>query len=35
MTDYRSAVAVVPLDDKHSRMALIMHMTPAEGQIDE
>jgi hypothetical protein len=35
MADYRSTVAVVPLDDKHCRIALIMHMTPAEGQTDE
>jgi len=35
MTDYRSTVAVVPLDDKHSRIALMMHMTPAQGQTDE
>jgi hypothetical protein len=35
MTYYRSTVAVVPLDDKHSRIALITHMTPAEGQTDE
>jgi hypothetical protein len=35
MADYRSTVAVVPLDDKHSRITLIMHMTPAEGQTDD
>jgi hypothetical protein len=35
MADYRSTVAVVPLDDKHCRIALIMHMTPTEGQTDE
>ena len=35
MTDHRSTVAVVPLDNKHSRIALITHMTPAEGQTDE
>jgi hypothetical protein len=35
MADYRSTVAVVPLDDNHCRIELIMHMTPAEGQTDE
>lgn len=35
MADYRSTVAVVPLDDAHCRITLIMHMTPAEGQTDE
>jgi hypothetical protein len=35
MSDYRSTVAVVPLEDKHCRITLIMHMTPAEGQTDE
>lgn len=35
MADYRSTVAVVPLDDTHSRITLIMHLTPAEGQTDE
>jgi hypothetical protein len=35
MADYRSTVAVVPLDDTHSRVTLIMHLTPAEGQTDE
>jgi Polyketide cyclase / dehydrase and lipid transport len=35
MADYRSTVAVVPLDDKHCRIELIMHMTPAEGQTEE
>jgi Polyketide cyclase / dehydrase and lipid transport len=35
MADHRSTVAVVPLDDKHCRITLIMHMTPAEGQTDE
>lgn len=35
MADYRSTVAVVPLDDTHCRITLIMHMTPPEGQTDE
>jgi Polyketide cyclase / dehydrase and lipid transport len=35
MADYRSTVAVVPLDDKYCRIELIMHMTPAEGQTEE
>ena len=35
MPDDRSTVAVVPLDVEHSRIALITHMTPAEGQTDE
>jgi hypothetical protein len=35
MADYRSTVAVVPLEDKQCRVTLIMHMTPPEGQIEE
>ena len=35
MADYRSTVAVVPLDDNHCRIELIMHMIPPEGQTDE
>jgi hypothetical protein len=35
MADYRSTVAVVPLDEKHCRIELIMHLSPAEGQTDE
>jgi hypothetical protein len=35
VTDYRSTAAVAPRDDKHSQIALITHMTPAEGQTDE
>jgi Polyketide cyclase / dehydrase and lipid transport len=35
MADYRSTVAVVPLDDNNCRICLIMHMTPAEGQTDD
>lgn len=35
MADYRSTVALVPLDENHCRIELIMHMMPAEGQTDE
>jgi Polyketide cyclase / dehydrase and lipid transport len=35
MADYRSTVAVVPLDESHCRIELIMHMTPPEGQTDD
>jgi Polyketide cyclase / dehydrase and lipid transport len=35
MADYRSTVAVVPLDDTQCRITLIMHMTPAAGQTEE
>ena len=35
MADYRSTVAVVPLDPKNSRITLIVHMSPSEGQTDE
>ena len=35
MADYRSTVAVVPLDDTHCRITLIMEVTPAEGQTGE
>ena len=35
MADYRSTVAVIPLDANHSRIELIMHLSPAEGQTDE
>jgi Polyketide cyclase / dehydrase and lipid transport len=35
MADYRSTVAVVPLDQAHCRIELIMHMTPAEGQTED
>lgn len=31
MADYRSTVAVVPLDENDCRIELIMHMTPAKG----
>jgi hypothetical protein len=35
MADYRSTVAVVPLDASNSRITLIMHLSPSEGQTDE
>src|ERR1700727_3053162 len=35
MADYRSTVAVIPLDAAHSRIELIMHLSPSEGQTDE
>jgi Polyketide cyclase / dehydrase and lipid transport len=35
MADYRSTVAVVPLDAGNSRITLIMHLSPSEGQTDE
>ena len=35
MADYRSTVAVIPLDSDHSRIELIMHLSPSEGQTDE
>jgi hypothetical protein len=35
MADYRSTVAVIPLDPTHSRIELIMHLSPSEGQTDE
>jgi len=35
MADYRSTVAVVPLDENNCRVTLIMHMTPAEGQTED
>jgi len=35
MADYRSTVAVVPLDENHCRIELIIHMTPAEGQTED
>jgi hypothetical protein len=35
MADYRSTVAVVPLDEAHCRIELIVHMTPADGQTEE
>ena len=35
MADYRSTVAVVPLDAAHSRIELIVHLSPSEGNTDE
>jgi hypothetical protein len=35
MADYRSTVAVIPLDDSHSRIELIVHLSPSEGLTDE
>jgi len=35
MADYRSTVAVIPLDSGHSRIELIMHLSPSEGHTDE
>jgi hypothetical protein len=35
MADYRSTVAVIPLDATHARIELIMHLSPSEGQTDE
>jgi hypothetical protein len=35
MADYRSTVAVIPLDSGNSRIELIMHLSPSEGQTDD
>ncbi len=35
MADYRSTVAVIPLDPGNSRITLIVHLSPSEGQTDE
>jgi hypothetical protein len=35
MADYRSTVAVIPLDPTHSRIELIMHLGASAGQTDE
>jgi len=35
MADYRSTVAVVPLDANNSRITLIVHLSPSEGQTDD
>jgi hypothetical protein len=35
MADYRSTVAVIPLDPTHSRIELIMHLSPSESLTDE
>jgi hypothetical protein len=35
MADYRSTIAVIPLDANTSRIELIVHLSPSEGQTDE
>jgi hypothetical protein len=35
MADYRSTVAVIPLDAKNCRIELIVHLGPSEGMTDE
>jgi hypothetical protein len=35
MADYRSTVAVIPLDTSISRIELIMHLSPSAEQTDE
>ena len=35
MADYRSTVAVVPLDANTSRITLIVHLSPSAGQTDD
>ena len=35
MADYRSTVAVIPLDATHSRIELIVHLSPSDGQTDD
>ena len=35
MADYRSTVAVIPLDANNSRIELIVHLSPSEGMTDE
>ena len=35
MADYRSTVAVIPLDDNTTRITLIIHLSPSEGVTDE
>ena len=35
MGDYRSTVAVVPLDASSSRITLIMHMSPSDSMTEE
>jgi len=35
MADYRSTIAVVPLDAAQSRIELIVHLSPSEGNTDE
>ncbi len=35
MADYRSTVAVIPLDDHNCRITLIVRLSPSEGVTDE
>ena len=35
MADYRSTIAAIPLDATTTRITLIMHLSPSEGQTDE
>ncbi len=35
MADYRSTVAAIPLDDNTTRITLIVHLSPSEGNTDE
>ena len=35
MADYRSTIAVIPLDATTSRIALIVHLSASEGNTDE
>lgn len=35
MADYRSTIAAIPLDASATRITLIMHLSPTEGQTDE
>ncbi len=35
MADYRSTVAVIPLDDQNCRITLIVRLSPSEGVTDE
>ena len=35
MADYRSTIAVIPLDATTSRIALIVRLSPSEGMTDE
>ena len=35
MADYRSTVAVIPLDAANSRIELIVHLSPSQGQTDD
>ncbi len=35
MADYRSTIAAIPLDATTTRITLIVHLSPSEGQTDE